>query len=115
MISRAEPNLLMHQKFLALGNMQGKTSDEIVSALGGPSAVIRRDEGSTLMEWSARGSRVRLCFDEQRRFVKVSHACIPIAVSVGEAPRTTNAKWLGVLMGLALVVCLLINMLVMFR
>jgi hypothetical protein len=38
---------------LALGDMTGKTSDEVIAAVGRPSAISSMAGGMTLLQWQA--------------------------------------------------------------
>jgi hypothetical protein len=64
---------VLHARFLALGDMTGKTADEIIAVVGRPSAVSSMAFGQTLLQWQAPGCHMALLFDVNGRFVKISH------------------------------------------
>jgi len=60
-------------RFVTLGDMRGKTEDEIIAAVGPPSSVSSMTFGQSLLQWQATGYHIALLFDAERRFVKVTH------------------------------------------
>jgi Holliday junction resolvasome RuvABC ATP-dependent DNA helicase subunit len=88
------PGRALHGRFLALGNMTGKTSEEIIAAVGRPSSISSMAFGQTLMQWQAPGCHMALVFRVDGRFVKITHqyaqyAGVP-AVSKGEFDHATD-------------------------
>jgi len=56
------PGRELHQKFVDLGNLQGKTKDEIISAVGQPSSISVAGPDQTLLQWQATGCHMALLF-----------------------------------------------------
>ena len=64
----------LHQRFIALGDMTGKTADEIISTLQvQPNSISSMAHGMTLLQWQAIGCHMSLLFDANGKFVKISH------------------------------------------
>ena len=64
----------LHQRFIALGDMTGKTADEIITALQiQPTSISSMARGMTLLQWQAIGCHMSLLFDANSKFVKISH------------------------------------------
>lgn len=57
------PGLVLHQKFVDLGNLQGKSKDEIIAQVGPPTSISGLPEGKTLLQWQATGCHMALRFD----------------------------------------------------
>ena len=58
--------------FIDLGNMTGKTADEIIAAVGAPSARSAV-AGGMLLQWQAPGYHMALSFDADGTFRKITH------------------------------------------
>jgi hypothetical protein len=67
------PGRELHARFLALGDMTGRTADEIVAVVGRPSSISSMAFGQTLLQWQAIGCHMALLFDADGRFVKITH------------------------------------------
>ena len=63
----------LHGRFLVLGDMTGKTADEIIAVVGNPSSISSMAAGNTLLQWQATGCHMALLFDANGRFVKITH------------------------------------------
>jgi hypothetical protein len=67
------PSRELHGRFLALGDMTGKTADEIIAVVGPPSSLSSMAGGKTLMQWMATGCHMSLLFDASGRFERITH------------------------------------------
>jgi hypothetical protein len=67
------PGRELHERFLKLGNMTGKTSTEIIDAVGQPSSISSLGTGKTLLQWQATGCHMAVLFDADDKFVKITH------------------------------------------
>ena len=67
------PGRELHARFLALGDMTGKTAEEIIAVVGNPSAVSSMAFGKTLLQWQAPGCHMSLLFDANGRFEQITH------------------------------------------
>ncbi len=67
------PGRALHGKFLSLGNMTGKTANEIVAVVGRPTSISSMARGMTLMQWQATGCHMALVFRADGQFVKITH------------------------------------------
>ena len=65
------PGRALHGKFLLLGNMNGKTADEIVAVVGRPISTSSMAEGMTLMKWIAKGFSVLILFRANGQFLTI--------------------------------------------
>ena len=68
------PGRELHARFMSLGEMSGKTLDDVVSVVGPPSSSSSIAFGHTLLQWQATGCHVALLFDRNNQFVAVRHA-----------------------------------------
>ena len=59
-------------RFIDLGNMQGKTMDEIIAEVGAPSARSAV-AGGILLQWQAPGYHIAVSFDANGTFRKITH------------------------------------------
>lgn len=57
------PGRELHQKFVELGNLQGKIKDEIIAKVGPPTSISGLPEGKTLLQWQATGCHMALRFN----------------------------------------------------
>ena len=73
-ISLVSPGRELHARFKSLGDMSGKTLDDVVSVVGPPSSSSSIAFGHTLLQWQVTGCHVALLFDRDNRFVSVRHA-----------------------------------------
>jgi urease gamma subunit len=53
----------LRRKFEALGELKGKTKQEIIAAVGSPSAISGAADGKTLCQWMKTGFHIGLIFD----------------------------------------------------
>jgi Holliday junction resolvasome RuvABC ATP-dependent DNA helicase subunit len=67
------PGRALHGKFLSLGNMTGKTANEIVAVVGRPTSISSMAGGMALMQWQATGCHMALLFRADGQFVKITH------------------------------------------
>jgi hypothetical protein len=67
------PGRELHLRFLTLGDMTGKTADEIIAVVGPPSSISSMAFGQTLMQWQASGCHMALLFGADGQFVKITH------------------------------------------
>ena len=72
--SIVSPGRELHARFKSLGDMSGKTLDDVVSVVGPPSSRSSIAFGHTLLQWQATGCHVALLFDRNNQFVSVRHA-----------------------------------------
>jgi hypothetical protein len=72
--SIVSPGRELHARFQSLGDMSGKTLDDVVSVVGPPSSSSSIAFGHTLLQWQATGCHVALLFDRNNQFVSVRHA-----------------------------------------
>ena len=72
--SIVSPGRELHARFKSLGEMSGKTLDDVVSVVGPPSSSSSIAFGHTLLQWQATGCHVALLFDRNNQFVSVRHA-----------------------------------------
>ncbi len=66
------PGRSLNARFVALGQLKGKTKAEIVAAVGPPNSVSATAKGETLCQWMATGYHIALLFDGEA-CVGVSH------------------------------------------
>jgi len=57
------PGRALHQRFVNLGNLQGKSKHEIIATVGQPSSISGLPDGKTLLQWQATGCHMALRFD----------------------------------------------------
>ena len=67
------PGRELHRRFISLGNMTGKTADEIVSVVGPPSSMSSMAFGRILLQWQETGCHLAILFDRDGRFIEISH------------------------------------------
>jgi hypothetical protein len=67
------PGRVLHARFVSLGNMTGKTNDEIMAVVGRPSSMSSMAGGKMLLQWQATGCHMALLFDASGRFVEITH------------------------------------------
>jgi hypothetical protein len=92
----------LHARFKSLGDMSGKTLDDVVSVVGPPSSGSSVAFGHTLLQWQETGCHVALLFDRNNQFVSVRHAEY-------EPPPSRGSKvFLKVVIGLGAVLILIL-------
>jgi hypothetical protein len=67
------PGAVLNQKFASLGDMQGKSLQEIVREVGPYSSISAMTDGGKLVQWMATGYHVALLFDERDVCKGISH------------------------------------------
>ena len=67
------PGAALSKKFVALGELKGKTKAEIIAAVGNPSAISAAAEGKTLIQWRATGYHIALLFDTDDVCLGITH------------------------------------------
>jgi hypothetical protein len=87
-------------KFQSLGDMTGKTFDQIVSVVGSPNSRAGMAHNQMLYQWLATGYHIAILFDANHRFVKITSEHInvqgPDANDYGSA--------IGIVIGLVILV-----------
>jgi hypothetical protein len=58
------PGRALHQKFVALGQVPGKSMAEIVSAVGQPTTTSALADGRVLLQWQAMGCHMAMAFKD---------------------------------------------------
>lgn len=62
----------LSNKFVSLGDLRGKTLDEIVSVVGEPNSTTALGNGQVLVQWQATGYLIALLFDENNICLGIS-------------------------------------------
>jgi len=62
-VSATSPGRALQNKFVSLGNLAGRTKNEIFEVVGSPSAISAISEGSELLQWQATGYHIALRFN----------------------------------------------------
>ena len=70
--------LTLHNKFAQIGNLQGRTSDEIIAVVGRPNSVSNSENGTTIMQWIKAsaftgGFHIALIFDSNKICGGITH------------------------------------------
>lgn len=60
-------------RLLALGDLRGKSADQLIEILGPPSSISSMAAGRTLVQWQRTSYHVALLFDARGQFVKITH------------------------------------------
>lgn len=63
-ISMSIDGCSLQKKFISLGNMSGKTLDEITQVVGPPNSVSTITEGKVLYQWVTTNYHIALLFNE---------------------------------------------------
>jgi hypothetical protein len=106
------PGGQLHDRFLGLGDLTGKTADEITAAVGRPSSISSLGYGQTVLQWQATGCHTSLVFDENQQFVEISHQYAEYAefsVDTYAPPEESNHS-VAIIVGLIAGIALLVNM-----
>lgn len=108
-----DPGRILHNRFLSLGDMAGKSAAEIIKAVGQPSSISSLGE-NTLLQWQSTGCHMALLFDDKEQFIKIMHqyAHLPPPYKFrsytpepeGHPVRTTIGIILGLLVGISILV-----------
>jgi hypothetical protein len=67
------PGRRLCERFRALGDMTGKTADEIIAGVGSPTSRSAIAHGQVLLQWQATGYHVALLFNAEGRMVGITH------------------------------------------
>ncbi len=67
------PGRRLCERFKALGDMTGKTVDEIIAGVGSPTSRSAMAHGQVLLQWQATGYHVALLFKAEGRMVGITH------------------------------------------
>jgi|SRR5579863_1186741 hypothetical protein len=67
------PGRRLNSQFRALGDMTGKTVDEIVAVVGLPSSRSSMAHGQWLLQWQATGYHIAVLFDVNGRALRITH------------------------------------------
>lgn len=62
----------LSKKFVSLGDLRGKTLDEIVSVVGEPNSTTALINNQVLVQWQATGYLIALLFDENNICLGIS-------------------------------------------
>ena len=57
------PGRSLQRKFVSLGNIKGKSKNQIISVVGPPKSFSAAPNGKTLCQWMATGYHVALIFN----------------------------------------------------
>jgi hypothetical protein len=63
----------MHGRFKALGDLNGKTVQEIIAYAGPFSSRSLAGEGNVLLQWQATGYHIAILFDVTEHVVAITH------------------------------------------
>ncbi len=109
---------LLHSRFVSMGNMSGKTSEEIISAVGQPTSISSMAHGQRLLQWQATGCHMALLFGADDRMIKITHQHLKLqrpsyysAPVYSEPEGSGVAKVIGIVLGIVVGLGLLISML----
>ncbi len=67
------PGRRLCERFKALGDMTGKTVDEIVAGVGPPTSRSAMPHGQMLLQWQATGYHVAMMFSAEGRMLGITH------------------------------------------
>ena len=91
----------LHERFKALGNMAGMTSDQIIAAVGNPSSVSSMAHGQILLQWQGTGCHMALLFGPDGKLLKITHEYARYAPAP-DGCLTTLLFGVGILLGLGM-------------
>jgi hypothetical protein len=60
------PGLVLQKKFETLGQLPGRTKEEIVAVVGQPNSISTLPDGKTLLQWQQSGYHIALQFSDGR-------------------------------------------------
>ena len=114
MIDVTTPGRQLHQRFISLGDMTGRSAEEIIASVGSPNSISTMAHNQRLLQWQATGCHMALLFDDKDRFVKITHQHAqyrPFSVDSYAAPEPDHsmAKVIGVIVGLVIGIGILIS------
>lgn len=67
------PGQSLAGRFQSLGNMTGKTKDEIIAVVGPPNSSSAMADGGQLLQWLQAGYHIAIAFDANGIFVGIQH------------------------------------------
>lgn len=67
------PGRRLCERFKSLGDMTGKTVDEITSVVGPPTSRSAMPHGKMLLQWQATGYHVAMMFSAEGRMLGITH------------------------------------------
>ncbi len=67
------PGRRLCERFKALGDMTGKTVDEIIAGVGPPTSRSAMPHGKMLLQWQATGYHVAMMFSAEGRMLGITH------------------------------------------
>ena len=65
------PGQRLAKKFVSLGDMKGKTFEEIKQVVGLPQSVSYMGDGTILRQWMATGYHICILFDKNDNFLGI--------------------------------------------
>jgi hypothetical protein len=100
------PGRELHGRFLAFGDMTGKTAGEITTGVGSPSSISSMVKGQKLMQWQATGCHIAVLFDADERFIKITHQFAQYQPAPSGVPGA-----IGIIFGILICIAILISVL----
>lgn len=67
------PGVLLRQRFVRLGQLQGRSKAEIVAHVGPPNSISVRPQGGSLLQWIVPGYHIALDFGANDVCLGVTH------------------------------------------
>jgi hypothetical protein len=64
--NRVNSGSRLQQKFVSLGNMAGKTDEEIFTVAGKPNGIAHMGEGRYIYQWSDTGYNIAILFEDRK-------------------------------------------------
>lgn len=71
--ARSIPKAQLNNAFVKLGDMRGKSKEDIIAAVGQPKGISNHDDGSKTLAWHAGGYHMVLLFDKDDKMVKIQN------------------------------------------
>ncbi len=87
-------------KFQSLGNMIGKTLDQVVAVVGPPNARAAIAHNQILYQWHAAGYHIAILFDANQRVLGISSE----HVNVQDPDANDFASGIGIVIGIIVLV-----------
>lgn len=100
MYTATMPGRQLAIKFKSLGDMTGKTLNEIVSVVGQPTARSLMANNAVLYQWQATGYHIAILFDANERMLKITSEYF----NVRNPDANDYATGIGNLIGVAILV-----------
>lgn len=94
------PGRQMALKFQSLGDMTGKTLDQIVRVVGPPNARSLMANNQILYQWQATGYHIAVLFDANHKFLQITSE----HVNVHDPDANDVASGIGNLIGILILV-----------